>query len=183
MVFDPDKQIELERNERWLASLMRPRPSEEAVKRVREAVRAAMDEQWLQGVVTPAPTPAAIMRMKAAVHNALRNIHREARYRIFGALSAAATVLLAIGLARFASYGPSVMMSESPLGENFAAAWDAIEDDGGMKSLTTDMAWLDQEMDASANKTIPRTEEMELEALQDRVDQLLTTPDYFSGVS
>lgn len=182
MSLDPKQQAELERNERWLASLMTAKPSDEAIARTRNAVRIAMEEQWLHGFATPPPAPELIARVKAAVHDVLRDRYRATWHRIFGALSAAAAVLFAIGLVRFAGHGARTTL-EAPLGENFTVAWNAIEDAAGMSSLMADMAWLDEEIDGWTTRPARQSDEMELESIQDRMDGFFTTSDYFFGTS
>jgi len=183
MDFDPSRQAELERDRQWLASLPTPRPSEEAIERVRAAVRLAMDEQWLHSIASPAPPPELIRQVKAAVRDTLRAGGRAARYRIFGVCSAAATVLFAIGVARFAAMAPHRMAESPALAEEFIAAWSAIENDADLRSLTADMVWLDDELSTWASKPAARADDLDLESLQDRIDQIFATPDYFYGTS
>jgi hypothetical protein len=184
---DEIRRTELDRDERWLASIMTPTtpgPSDETLDRVRGAVRVAIDERWLEKYEAPAPAPEAIHRIKAAVHETLRaGDRRGVRYRVFGAMSAAAAILLAVGVVRFAAPRATGALDMAGPGDSFTAAWDAIENDTGMKSLTTDMAWLDEEMNAWANRPARPTDDLEMESLQDQVDQLFATPDYFAGTS
>jgi len=183
MDFDPFRQAELERDQKWLASLPTPRPSEEALERVRASVRLAMDEQWLDSIATPPPPPELICRVRTAVRETLRAERRSARYRIFGACSAAAAVLFAIGVARFAAMLPQQTKGSPALAEEFIAAWSAIQSDADLRSLTADMVWLDDELNTWAGKPAARADELDLESLQDRIDQIFATPDYFSETS
>ena len=95
MEFDDNSKTELEHNERWLDAMMRPAESGTAAAKAREAVRVALDEEWLGEYVTPLPSATTVARVKASVRNKLVAGRPLARYRIFGALSAAAGILAA----------------------------------------------------------------------------------------
>jgi len=183
MDFDPSRQAELERDQQWLASLPTPRPSEETLERVRATVRLAIDEQWLNSIATPPPPPELIRRVKTAVRDTLRAGRRSVRYRVFGACSAAAAVLFAIGVARFAATLPQQTKESPALAEEFLAAWSAIQSDADLRSLTADMVWLDDELNTWASKPAACADDLDLESLQDRIDQIFATPDYFYGTS
>ncbi len=187
MDFDETRQAELERDERWLASFATPGPSAKTVAQIRDAVRTALDEEWLAEIPTPAPPRSAVDGTKAAVRQALAGSSRSIRYRGLAALSAAAVIAAAVGLSRFHMTTPTTPTTPTEslsIGDSFVAAWGAIEDAGDfLDSLTTDMAWLDAEINAWATHSGDRTDELELESLEDRIDRIFASPDYFVETS
>lgn len=180
---DEKKLAEIERDERWLAAIMGPERHEEVPEKARHAARLAIQEEWLSGFTTPEPAPETIRRVKLAVRQALKRTDRSVVYRIAGAMSAAAVLVFAIGIGRFSVRAPATAPTALPVGENFVDAWTEVEQDGAVAALKADMAWLEQEINSLAGRPVRRSQELELESLQDRVDQLFAEPDDTAGTS
>jgi|GEM_PF-2753597 len=175
------ERAELRHDELWLASLMTPGPSPEAMGDLRHAVRTAIEEAWLGQFETPAPTPEAVARVKAAVRQALASEDSGVVYRWLGAMAAAAMIALAVGVARMA-----VMMSPRPasdpamvaIADEFDTTWRVISQDAELSDLRTDLTWIDTEMDSRGRASVD-WDELEIERLGDRIKQLFAEETLF----
>lgn len=183
MELDENRLAELERDERWLAAMAKPALPPETLRCVRLAVHATLAERCLDGAASPVPSPAVLAGAKRAARAALSGRAPRAARRWMVGLSAAAVIIMAIGLGR-SRLTPAIGQADAlSLGEEFVAAWNVLEERGELSSLTTDMAWLESEMEAWASKSTDRAEEWELESLHDRIDQLLCEPEEYAGTS
>ncbi|MBN1488845.1 MAG: hypothetical protein JXA69_02920 [Phycisphaerae bacterium] len=180
MEFDDTQKAELEHNERWLDAMMRPAESETTTARAREAVRVALDEQWLGQYAAPLPSAATVARVKALVRHELTASHPPARYRIFGALAAAAAIAIAVGISRFAAWTPQ---EPAAIGDAFVSAWEALPVDEDLAAVTIDLAWVADEMETQTSSLQLRDDELKLEQLQDRIDRLFSEPADLLGTS
>jgi len=107
MTADRDTLEQIERDERWLAEWLdqTPTPSAETLDAVRRGVSVECRSDVLDGFDHPVPGGAVLAGVKQAVREELDRAGDQRvsarRWRTAGALLAAASVALAIGLVRF----------------------------------------------------------------------------------
>lgn len=109
MADDENIHAELADLEGWLGRFESPSPSQSVVEAAKARARIELDEEWLAGKTDPLPYEAALRRVRDAVRREL-GVARHLRLRwssagspAFGALAAAATILLAVGVGWWAS--------------------------------------------------------------------------------
>ncbi len=180
MNLNEHEQQELRHNEQWLASLMARTPTT-AKDRARDAVKLAMNERWLEQFPTDQPRPQAVRQVHSAIRRELRSMRLAVRYRLYGVMASAASILLVFGLTwhMTATVNPNtqtIVAQTSPLADIFVSALDAVEKDSALEQLSMEVARLDEEMTVAVRSTSEHLDDMELNAMQDRIDWLLTEP-------
>lgn len=182
MDLSEQERAELRHDELWLASLMTPGPLPQAMDELRHAVRAAIGEAWLGQFEAPAPTPQVVARVKAAVREALASEGSGVVYRWLGALAAAAMIALAVGVGWMV-----VVMSPRPasgpatvaIADEFEKTWRAISADEELSDLRTDLTWIQTELDSWQGRASVDWDELEIERLGDRIEQLFAEETWF----
>ncbi len=107
MAEDRDILAEITRDEQWLAGLLEatPGPSPAAVDRVRQAAAVEGERAVMDRFEDPAPDPTTVERVRQAVRSELRRgrfpVWSGRTRRIYAALSAAACLMVAVGVVRF----------------------------------------------------------------------------------
>ncbi len=106
---DPEHHPNTEQDEAWLAEQFRstPEPTADVLEHARQAVRFELDADVLRRSDHPAPSRLVLSRVRASVRKELA-ASDQPRWgamngRVYGALAAAASIVLAIGLVRFAA--------------------------------------------------------------------------------
>ena len=195
MTADRNIMEQIERDERWLAARIAqtPAPSAETLDTVRRAVSIECRTDVLDGLDHPVPDRAVLASVKRAVREELDRTGGRtslARWRrTVGALSAAASIVLAIGLVRFLvptetaerERGAGVL-PPSPTGDTAGSIEQALEDmtlafrtveEGRDPALSL----LDEEIDrltvSPLEADIDPTE-AELRAIGDEIDGVLS---------
>ncbi len=169
---------EIERDERrlarWLADT--PSPSEETVRRTRDAVSYELASTVLSEYETPAPDRTTIHATRRAVSEELGRIgpRRPSQadtgrtYRIFGAMAAAASIVFAIGLVRFVVPG----WSADPVSSSTIAPTVAQRDDSSRTRSSASASLEDEVADlAEAFQAVAETRDPALTVLADDIDR------------
>jgi hypothetical protein len=104
MMADREMLADIERDEQWLAGLLdaTPLPSPETLDRVQQVVGVELQRDWVGRFEHPTPDEATMARVRAAVDRELGQAPKRAmvwhRWRVAGVVSAAACVLITMGL-------------------------------------------------------------------------------------
>jgi len=176
---------EIERDERWLRQFDSPSPSGATVLqvklRVKEATRFVANEDWLAECVSPTPSDALKAKVRQAIRAELgealagglkvggRGVWSPQTYRIFGALSAAAMLIMSVSVARLAP-GPKQEVVEAEL---FVVSDLFSESDDEIAEIWTELSAIE-----SGTKPVSdwgeSTREESLDTIDDDLDSLIS---------
>jgi len=167
MTSERDMRDQIERDERWLAGLLEatPTPSAEVAAQVRQAVVVECERAVLDRFEDPTPDPSALEGVRAAVRRELRRpvpwAASARTLRIFGAVAAAACVVIAVGLVHFVVSGPT--RSSERLVENARTGGPDLARER-TKEIVEDMSL--------AFQSVGSRREVALSILADEIDRL-----------
>lgn len=171
---DPHHNPNMQQDEAWLAEQLQatPEPSRAVLDSVRQAVQYELDADVLRRAHHPAPNRIVMGRVRASVRDELERCDphrwRAVRGRIFGALAAAASIALAVGVVRFV-----VPAGITPSGPSKAASNGTLvsnqDDDKALKSERIEQAVADMQL---AFETALDKPDDALSTLAEEVDQL-----------
>ncbi len=170
MTHDRDILGEIDRDEQWLADHLRrtPLPPPTTIAHVRQAVAVELEAEWTDRFDDPMPSQATLERVRGTVRQELDRSRRRRgsprTWRIFGAVSAAASFLLAALFVRFLVIpmrpdAPPTTMQEQPAPTVLAEA--ALR-----QEVLNDMT--------TAFQTVWKERDAALTILADDIDRLVT---------